>query len=186
MPRAASSLLVSWRCVRATHDATAAQRNARATQPQRNRNTRATTHTAVHPPLPALSQNQGSNADRDGRVCEGDRLLRVSAVQFVEQSSLLTVGPGTQFTKWNRTLIPCTALDFDTIMAAIASNDGRYGYVDVVLQLQRTDRSVARPSRPASERLRADAAAAPEWSGAKGLVTPGGLSTPVRVPEEDF
>ena len=127
---------------------------------------------------------EGGAAERDGRIFVGDRLLRVSAVQFGGDPALVTVGMGRQFTKVSRELIPCTTLDFDTIMAAIASNAGRYGYVDVVLELQHTDQSVPRPTRPASERLTPDATGV-EWSGLRGT-TVGGKSTPIRPASEDF
>ena len=73
---------------------------------------------------------ENSNAWKDGRVCVGDKLLKCSAVIFGGQSSLVTVGTGSQFTNWERELVPCTKMDFDTIMSAIESNSGRLGYTD--------------------------------------------------------
>ena len=68
---------------------------------------------------------EGGNAERDGRVLVGDRLLKCSAVTFGGEGALLTVGAGRQFTSWSRELIPCAQLDFEMIMAAIGSNSGR-------------------------------------------------------------
>ena len=45
------------------------------------------------------------------------------------------MGGGKQYTNWERELGPCTKMDFDTIMAAIGSNSGAWGYTDVVLTL---------------------------------------------------
>ena len=66
-----------------------------------------------------------SNAEKDGRILVGDRLTRVSAVSFAGQSALVQLGSGQQYTSFKRELIPVTAMDFDTIMAAIASNDAK-------------------------------------------------------------
>lgn len=128
---------------------------------------------------------EGGAAELDGRVLVGDKLLRTSAVMFGGDSALLQVG-GKQFTKVSRELIPATSLDFDTIMSAIGSNDGRYGYMDVVLELTHTDASVLRPPRPASERAeRREADAGAQWDGARGT-TVGGRSTPIRAAPDDF
>ena len=126
----------------------------------------------------------GGNADRDGRVLIGDKLMRVSAVQFGGQSALLTLGSGQQYTSTKRELIPCTTLDFDTIMAAIGSNEGRYGYTDVVLELAHTDASKPRavPSSERSERLTDQDVA---WDASKGT-TSNGRSTPLRPTPDDF
>lgn len=119
---------------------------------------------------------EDGNADLDGRILVGDRLLRVSAVQFGGQPALLTLGSGSQFTRTSREMIPATKLDFDTIMAAIASNEGRHGYTDVALELQHTDESVP---RAAGTRVRQDDEALVEWNGARGT-TVNGVSTPIR------
>ena len=97
----------------------------------------------------------GSNADLDGRVqvalhressrrgsailhddsCStrarsqvGDILRSCSAVLLGGKSALVSLGgDGTsqQFTSWERQMIPCRNLDFDTIMSALESNSGR-------------------------------------------------------------
>ena len=76
---------------------------------------------------------EDGNAWKDGRVLVGDRLAKTSAVILGGESPLLSVGGGKQYTNWERELVPCTKMDFDTIMAAIGSNSGAWGYTDVVL-----------------------------------------------------
>ena len=126
---------------------------------------------------------EGGAAERDGRVLVGDRLIRVSAVQFGGQESLVKLGDGAQYTSFSRELIPVTTLDFDTIMAAIGSNEGRYGYTDVVLELQHTDDSVPR-AVPQSGASSTDGAKV-EWDGARGT-TVNGISTPIRPGPDNF
>ena len=125
---------------------------------------------------------EGGNAERDGRVLVGDRLMRVSAVSFGGQSALVTIGSGQQFTSFSRDLIPCTTLNFETIMSAIQSNEGRYGYTDVVLELMHTDASVQRTA--AGERDRLDGQDV-QWDGARGT-TSNGQSTPLRPAPDNF
>jgi hypothetical protein len=126
----------------------------------------------------------GGNAERDGRVLVGDRLIRVSAVQFAGQSAYVTLGSGTQFTSFKRELIPCTAMDFDTIMAAIGSNEGRYGYTDVVLILQHTDQSQPRSPSGCTARPRLEEADV-TWNAADGASS-NGKSTPLKPPPDSF
>ena len=125
---------------------------------------------------------EGGNAESDGRVLVGDKLLRASAVSFAGQSALVSIGTGTQFTSFERELIPCTALDFETIMAAIASNEGRYGYTDVVLSLAHTDASIPRPNAPRADRLTGQDV---QWDAAAGT-TSNGRSTPLRPKADNF
>ncbi|KAL3911016.1 MAG: hypothetical protein SGPRY_008855, partial [Prymnesium sp.] len=87
---------------------------------------------------------ESGSALADGRVLVGDKLVACSAVTFGGDGALVTVGSSRQFTSWKRELIPCGKLDFDTIMAALGSNSGRFGYVDIVLELQHTDASIPR------------------------------------------
>lgn len=134
--------------------------------------------------LPRVRAQDG-NADVDGRVLVGDRLLRVSAVSFGGEAALVTLGSGPQFTKFERNLIPCTNLPFDTIMAAIGSNEGRYGYTDVVLELAHTDGSVPRARRRDGPRLDGTSEADVEWDGARGT-TSNGVSTPLRPGPDNF
>ena len=109
---------------------------------------------------------EDGNAWKDGRVFVGDRLAKVSAVILGGESALVTVGGGKQYTNWERELVPCTKMDFDSIMAAIGlpsasnqgatltsashanlrslppaliaigSNSGAWGYTDVALALE--------------------------------------------------
>ena len=125
---------------------------------------------------------EGGNAENDGRVLVGDKLLRASAVSFAGQSALVTLGAGQQFTSFERQLIPCTALDFETIMAAIGSNEGRYGYTDVVLSLAHTDASIPRPNAPRADRLTGQDV---QWDAAAGT-TSNGRSTPLRPKADNF
>jgi hypothetical protein len=126
---------------------------------------------------------EGGRAELDGRILVGDKLIRVSAVQFGGQQSLIKLGDGAQFTSVERNLIPVTALPFDVIMSAIASNEGRYGYTDVALELQRTDQSVPRV-RQVQRSERKDEATV-EWDGAKGT-TVNGVSTPMKPGKDNF
>lgn len=122
------------------------------------------------------------NAFLDGRILVGDRLMRVSAVQFSGQRSLVTLGGGTQYTSFKRDLIPCTTLDFETIMSAIRSNEGRFGYTDVVLEMMHTDESVPRAASATRERLSGQDV---QWDGARGTVS-NGQSTPLRPAPDNF
>ena len=126
----------------------------------------------------------GGNAERDGRVLVGDTLVRVSAVSFGGQSALLTLGTGQQYTSFQRDLIPATKLNFDTIMGAIGSNEGRYGYTDVVMELRHTPASVPRPAASRVQRFDGDKADV-QWDAARG-VTSNGRSTPIRPGKDNF
>mmetsp|Transcript_25565 Transcript_25565/g.49563 ORF Transcript_25565/g.49563 Transcript_25565/m.49563 type:complete len:186 (+) Transcript_25565:180-737(+) len=127
----------------------------------------------------------GGSAVLDGRVCVGDKLLRCSAVVLGGQAALLSVG-GQQYTSWKRELIECTNIGFDEIMAAIESNSGRFGYTDVVLELQHTAASVPRPPLSPSERQRLDDESGAnvdwDWAGTKS----NGVQTPIRPRPDDF
>lgn len=128
---------------------------------------------------------EGGNAELDGRVCVGDTLVKVSAVQFAGQSALVSLGGGQQFTSFTRELIPCTNMDFDTIMGAIGSNEGRYGYTDVVLELRKTDNSIPRAPSKDYQRLETDASKSVEWDASRGTQV-NGKSTPLRPPPDKF
>lgn len=128
---------------------------------------------------------EGSNAWLDGRILVGDRLKQCSAVVMGGESALLTVGGGSQFTNWQRELIPCAKMDFDTIMNAIESNNGRLGYTDVVMVFERTENSVPRPQLPGDKRVRLDDNDTGEdwdWGG----TSVGGVSTPIRPKPDKF
>jgi hypothetical protein len=129
---------------------------------------------------------EGGNAEQDGRICVGDYLLRCSAVILGGEASLVTIGGGSQFTSWERELIPTSKMDFETIMTAIGTNSGRFGYTDVALELQRTPKSVNAP-RPAArgvERLLADDSVDGEWN--LGGMNVDGKSTPIRARPDKF
>ena len=81
-----------------------------------------------------------------------------------------------------RATVPCGKLDFDTIMAALGSNSGRFGYVDIVLELQHTDASVP---RAAGRRTRPVDESNVEWDAAGGTMVDG-KSTPIRPGKDNF
>ena len=73
-------------------------------------------------------------------------------------------------------------LDFETIMGAIQSNEGRYGYTDVVLEMMHTDESKPRAAQPGRERLTGQDV---QWDAAAGTIS-NGKSTPLRPSPDDF
>ena len=127
---------------------------------------------------------EDGNAWKDGRVLVGDRLAKTSAVILGGESALVTVGGGKQYTNWERELVPCTKMDFDSIMAAIGSNSGAWGYTDVVLLFERTEDSVQRV-QSAGSRVRLDDDNNDEdWD--LGGTSVGGVSTPIRPKPDKF
>jgi hypothetical protein len=68
---------------------------------------------------------------------------------FLKQPS----GGGQASTSWKREMIACGMMDFESIMRAIGSNTGRWGYSDCRLTLRRQDKSVprARPEKSIEE-----------------------------------
>lgn len=80
----------------------------------------------------------GGNADKGGAIQPGDLLRRCSATTLKGDTSGSDVGHGEYlYNNWSRTMIDCKGLAFDTIMAAIASNNERWGIFDVELELER-------------------------------------------------
>ena len=69
---------------------------------------------------------EGSNSERQGIIKPGDVLIAATAIKVIGA-------------KWERRLIPCRQLDFDTIMGAIGSNEVRWGCKDVILQFARPE-----------------------------------------------
>lgn len=67
---------------------------------------------------------EGGNAEAQGIIQEGDKLIGVTAIKVIGA-------------KWERRLLPCTAWDFDTVVGAIGSNDIKWGCDNVVLQFER-------------------------------------------------
>ncbi|KAG8470982.1 hypothetical protein KFE25_009403 [Diacronema lutheri] len=118
----------------------------------------------------------GGHADLNGRVCVGDELVSTSAVVFTDK-----FGSGS-FNNWERQMIACTRMDFGSIMAAIGSNDGRYGCVDVVLKLRPTDQTIPRPMQAARAANPADEV---QWDAFNG-VRSGSTSMPIRPPKDAF
>ena len=88
----------------------------------------------------------GGNADFDGRVFEGDKLIAVSAVTFTKGE---TLAGQKVYNNWERIMVTVASESFDFTMKAIESNSSRHGYTDVILRVRRTDDSVFRvpPSR---------------------------------------
>ena len=117
----------------------------------------------------------GGNADLDGRVFVGDELVAVSAVLLKKEEGRLTVG-GSGFTNWERQMLPALAMDFDTVMDAIGSNTGRYGYRNVAIEVRRTSNSLvqAKPRRRGTSSGDTD-----------GAVEDDG-TYPIRAPKDNF
>lgn len=68
-------------------------------------------------------------------------------------------------------------------MAAIGSNEGRYGYGDVVLELRHTDASVPRTATGDIRDRMSESDV--QWDAAKGT-TNAGKSVPLRPPPDNF
>eukprot|EP00282_Hemiselmis_andersenii_P008610 CAMPEP_0114120464 /NCGR_PEP_ID=MMETSP0043_2-20121206/6661_1 /TAXON_ID=464988 /ORGANISM="Hemiselmis andersenii, Strain CCMP644" /LENGTH=222 /DNA_ID=CAMNT_0001213085 /DNA_START=8 /DNA_END=676 /DNA_ORIENTATION=- len=91
------------------------------------------------------SLEPGGNADRDGKILVGDKLISTSAVVMNDDNSALVgLGGSGAKTSWTRKMIPVGKATFQTVMGAIGSNTGRWGYNDVRLTLRRTAQSVPR------------------------------------------
>jgi len=58
----------------------------------------------------------GGNAERDGRIWEGDQLVSTSAVILGGQGPLLSVGGGRQYTNWKRQLLRATDMEFEVTL----------------------------------------------------------------------
>ena len=71
-------------------------------------------------------------------------------------------------------------MDFETVISAIKSNSGRYGYKDVRLTFRRTDKSVPRSTQTLSRG--AAAAAAAEAPPPADLP----VRTPVRTRQDEW
>jgi len=69
---------------------------------------------------------EGSNAEKSGVVQPGDILIAVTACKVFGA-------------RYERKLLPAVGMDFDTIMAAIGSNEARWKCKDVVLQFMKPD-----------------------------------------------
>lgn len=72
-------------------------------------------------------------------------------------------------------------MGFKEVMAAIDSNSGRFGYVDVLMEFVRTPESVPRPAGPRASRDVAEV----DWDGARGTSV-GGVGVPIRPLPDDF
>jgi hypothetical protein len=68
-------------------------------------------------------QVPGGNAERDGKILVGDKLISTSAV-VLDQSNqpIISLGAASATTNWKREMIPCGNMNFNTIMSAIKSN----------------------------------------------------------------
>jgi len=68
-------------------------------------------------------QVPGGNAERDGKIQVGDKLISTSAVVFDQSNQpLFSLGAASATTNWKREMIACGNMDFSTIMTAIKSN----------------------------------------------------------------
>jgi hypothetical protein len=63
-------------------------------------------------------------AARQGKIQVGDVLVGMTAVKIVGA-------------KWERRMIPARRFDFDTVVGAIESNNGKWGCSDVILMFER-------------------------------------------------
>ena len=118
----------------------------------------------------------GGTADLNGRVCVGDELVSTSAIIFRDR------GVGGGYTKFERQMVTVTKMEFDGVMSAIGSNDGRFGCIDVVLKLRPTDKTIARPI-PAPGLAAKDEGVT--WTALEG-VKKGQSSMPIRPPRDAF
>lgn len=66
----------------------------------------------------------GSNVATDGKVEVGDKLIGVTAIQFIGS-------------KWERKLFDCRKWGFETVVDAIGSNEEKFISDYVILQLER-------------------------------------------------
>lgn len=81
----------------------------------------------------------GGNADKLGRIAVGDVLVGCSAVTLKEGSDKLEKeGYGARpYVNWTEVWIPTEGLEFDTVMAALGSNNPRWGIFTIELELER-------------------------------------------------
>mmetsp|Transcript_24148 Transcript_24148/g.38905 ORF Transcript_24148/g.38905 Transcript_24148/m.38905 type:complete len:220 (+) Transcript_24148:47-706(+) len=121
----------------------------------------------------------GGNAERDGKIQVGDKLVSTSAVVLDSSNQpIISLGSSSATNSWKRQMIACGNMDFTTIMQAIQSNSGRYGYRDVRLVVRRTNKSIPRSTDTIQRN-----APQPESKGVdvEGLVTLGLLVLQVVV-----
>lgn len=70
-----------------------------------------------------LPQVPGGNAERDGKILVGDKLIATSAVVLDKSNQpLLSLGGAGATNNWRREMIPVGTMDFNSVMAAIKSN----------------------------------------------------------------
>ena len=68
-------------------------------------------------------QVPGGNAERDGKILVGDKLIATSAVVLDKSNQpLLSLGGAGATNNWRREMIPVGTMDFNSVMAAIKSN----------------------------------------------------------------
>jgi hypothetical protein len=81
----------------------------------------------------------GSNAERAG-VQVGDEVAQCSAIVLKtgKEGEYEKEGYGQRpYENWEKTMLDCTGVGFDTVMGAIRSNNSRWGYTSVDLVLSR-------------------------------------------------
>ncbi len=119
----------------------------------------------------------GGNAAKAG-VAVGDVLLRCSATVLKSgtEGQFEKEGYGaTPYTNFDRVMFDASGQDFDTVMGAIASNNERWGIMEVVLEFARAGGAAAPAAAPAA------AAAAPPPAAAPAPAPPAAASTLVEV-----
>lgn len=84
----------------------------------------------------------GGNGAKAG-IKAGDTVIRCSATILKKDSAAGEYekeGYGaTPYTNWKRIMLDTRGKDFDTVMAALGSNNERWGIFDVVMELQRDE-----------------------------------------------
>lgn len=114
------------------------------------------TSCSLHPPLSWMTRmgwvSSTSIPVRNSLACEARVSERTSLMYNHpckppanhHSQALIGLGGGGPKTNWTRKMIPVGKATFQTIMGAIGSNTGRWGYTDVRLTLRRTANSVPR------------------------------------------
>ena len=84
----------------------------------------------------------GGNAEKSGAVQVGDILNRCSAVVLKagKEGKYETEGYGQRpYDNWDRIMFDCAGQTFDDVMAALGSNNERWGFFDITVELLRPD-----------------------------------------------
>lgn len=82
---------------------------------------------------------KGGNAEATGKVQVGDVVAKTSAIVLKSgKDGSMSAGHGDRlYDNWETVEFDCTGQDFNTVLAAIGSNNERWGIKNVTLTLQR-------------------------------------------------